>query len=128
MEVIGRLDKPRKFCSMTGIKALNTALALGYKKIVFCGLDATQFLGLSADQEGTVSEAYIHSYSTSFGLNTVRALKSESMKSRLYGYYKQFRDYELISEFAKIKGIEVINVGPSSMVDSFERQEIAAVL
>ena len=124
---VGSLERPRVFSSMTGIKALNTALALNYDRIIFCGLDASQFLGLSVAEKGGLEETYLHAYSDKLKCQTRRTIYNYSMKRRIYDYYKQFRDFELLSEFALKRGIGVVNVGPSSFVDSFERKTIDQV-
>ena len=125
---IGNLLKPRIFCSMTGIKALNTAFALGYERIIFCGLDASQFKGISFQSSGNLQETYLHSYSYLQEVQVSRSMGNFSIKELMYIYYKQFRDFDLLSEFSQKNGIEVFNVGPSSMVGSFERKKIDEIV
>lgn len=105
------------------IPAIMAAIREGYKKIYLCGADHTWTRTLSVDDENFVVSVQPHFYqdnekehervrSTYAGLHLHDVLGSMTIA---------FRSYWQLNEYARSRGIEIINATPGSMIDAFPR-------
>lgn len=106
------------------IPAIMAAIREGFKKIWLCGADHTWTRTLSVDDENFVVSIQPHFYednekehervrSTYAGLHLHDVLGSMTVA---------FRSYWAIADYARSRGIEIINATPGSMIDAFPRR------
>ena len=106
------------------IPAIMAAIREGFKKIWLCGADHTWTRTLSVDDENFVVSIQPHFYednekehervrSTYAGLHLHDVLGSMTVA---------FRSYWEIADYARARGIEIINATPGSMIDAFPRK------
>ncbi len=106
------------------IPAIMVAIREGFKKIWLCGADHTWTRTLSVDDENFVVSIQPHFYednekehervrSTYAGLHLHDVLGSMTVA---------FKSYWDIAEYARARGIEIVNATPGSMIDAFPRR------
>lgn len=106
------------------IPAIMAAIREGFKKIWLCGADHTWTRTLSVDDENFVVSIQPHFYedndkehervrSTYAGLHLHDVLGSMTVA---------FKSYWDIADYARARGIEIINATPGSMIDAFPRK------
>ncbi len=106
------------------IPAIMVAIREGFKKIWLCGADHTWTRTLSVDDENFVVSIQPHFYednekehqrvrSTYAGLHLHDVLGSMTVA---------FKSYWDIAEYARARGIEIVNATPGSMIDAFPRK------
>lgn len=106
------------------IPAIMAAIREGFRKIWLCGADHTWTRTLSVDDENFVVSIQPHFYedndkehervrSTYAGLHLHDVLGSMTVA---------FRSYWDIADYARARGIEIINATPGSMIDAFPRK------
>lgn len=105
------------------IPAIMAAIREGYRKIYLCGADHTWTRTLSVDNENFVISVQPHFYednekehervrSTYAGLHLHDVLGSMTVA---------FKSYWQLAEYARSRGVEIINATPGSMIDAFPR-------
>lgn len=107
------------------IPAIMAAIREGYRKIYLCGADHTWTRTLSVDNENFVVSVQPHFYednekehervrATYAGLHLHDVLGSMTIA---------FRSYWQLAEYARSRGIDIINATPGSMIDAFPRRQ-----
>ncbi|MCH5239166.1 MAG: hypothetical protein J1F38_02995 [Muribaculaceae bacterium] len=109
------------------IPAIMESIRLGYSKIYLCGADHTWTKTLDVDNENFVISIQPHFYED-----------NEEEHKRVRETYKDlrlhdvlgsmtiaFRSYWHISDYAKTKGVDIINATPGSMIDAFKRGSLS---
>lgn len=107
------------------IPAIMAAVREGYRKIYLCGADHTWTRTLSVDEENFVVSVQPHFYednekehervrATYAGLHLHDVLGSMTVA---------FRSYWQLADYARSRGIEIINATPGSMIDAFPRRQ-----
>lgn len=107
------------------IPAIMIAMREGYRTIYLAGADHTWTRTLSVDEENFVVSVQPHFYkdndeehrrvrSTYAGLHLHDVLGSMTVA---------FRSYWQIAEYARKKGVDIINATPGSMIDAFPRRQ-----
>lgn len=114
------LPRPRNVL----IPAIMEGIRLGYKKIYLCGADHTWTKTLDVDNENFVISIQPHFYEDNEEEHkrvreTYKGLKLHDV---LGSMTVAFKSYWEISDYAKSRGIEIINASPGSMIDAFERE------
>lgn len=106
------------------IPAIMAAIREGYRKIWLCGADHTWTRTLSVDDENFVVSIQPHFYEdTPQEHERVRALYAGLHLHDVLGSMTiAFRSYWDVADFARTKGIEIINATPGSMIDAFPRK------
>lgn len=107
------------------IPAIMTAIREGYRKIYLCGADHTWTRTLSVDDENFVVSVQPHFYKDN---EKEHARVRETYKGlRLHDVLGSmtivFRSYWHIADYARSRGIEIINATPGSMIDAFPRRD-----
>lgn len=108
------------------IPAIMAAIREGYRKIILIGADHTWTQTLSVDDENFVVSVQPHFYkdndeehrrvrSTYAGLHLHDVLGSMTIA---------FRSYWHIADYARSRGIEIVNATPGSMIDAFPRMNL----
>lgn len=105
------------------IPAIMAGIREGYKKIYLCGADHTWTQTLSVDDENFVVSVQPHFYKDN-------DKEHERVRSAYTGLHLHdvlgsmtiaFHSYWHIADYARAKGIEIINATPGSMIDAFPR-------
>ncbi len=106
------------------IPAIMAGIREGYDKIYLCGADHTWTQTLSVDNENFVVSVQPHFYKDN-------DKEHERVRSAYAGLHLHdvlgsmtiaFRSYWHIADYAREKGIEIINATPGSMIDAFPRR------
>lgn len=106
------------------IPAIMAGIREGYKKIYLCGADHTWTRTLSVDDENFVVSVQPHFYKDN-------DKEHERVRSAYAGLHLHdvlgsmtiaFRSYWQLADYARSKGIEIINATPGSMIDAFPRR------
>ncbi|MDE6423667.1 MAG: hypothetical protein K2K95_09670, partial [Muribaculaceae bacterium] len=106
------------------IPAIMSAIREGYRKIWLCGADHTWTRTLSVDDENFVVSIQPHFYEDNDKEHQrVRAAYAGLRLHDVLGSMTvAFRSYWDIADYAKSRGIEIINATPGSMIDAFPRR------
>ncbi len=107
------------------IPAIMAAIREGYRKIWLCGADHTWTRTLSVDDENFVVSIQPHFYEDNDKEHQrVRAAYAGLHLHDVLGSMTiAFRSYWEIAEYAKARGVEIINATPGSMIDAFPRRK-----
>lgn len=106
------------------VPAIMTAIREGYSKIYLCGADHTWTRTLSVDDENFVVSVQPHFYKDN-------DKEHERVRSAYAGLHLHdvlgsmtvaFRSYWHIADYARRRGVEIINATPGSMIDAFPRE------
>ena len=108
------------------IPAIMEALRLGYRKIYLFGADHTWTKTLDVDEENFVVSIQPHFYKDNEEEHKrVReTYKDLKLHDVLGSMVVAFRSYWEIADYAKKKGVEILNATPGSMIDAFPRHKI----
>ena len=107
------------------IPAIIAGMREGYRKIYLCGADHTWTRTLSVDDENFVVSVQPHFYKDN-------DKEHERVRSAYAGLHLHdvlgsmtiaFRSYWQLAEYARSKGVEIINATPGSMIDAFPRRK-----
>ena len=106
------------------IPAIMEAIRMGYEKIYLCGADHTWTKTLDVDEENFVVSVQPHFYKDNEEEHkrvreTYKGLKLHDV---LGSMVVAFKSYWEIADYAKRRGIEIINATPGSMIDAFPRR------
>lgn len=106
------------------IPAIMAAIREGYRKIWLCGADHTWTRTLSVDDENFVVSIQPHFYEDNEKEHQrVRSLYAGLRLHDVLGSMTiAFRSYWDIADYAKARGVEIINATPGSMIDAFPRR------
>ena len=106
------------------IPALMCAIRMGYKEIYLCGADHTWTKTLDVTPENIVVSVQPHFYNDNDKEH--RRVKETYRNIRLHevlgSMATAFKSYCEISNYAKKKGVNIINATPGSMIDAFSRK------
>lgn len=103
--------------------AITMAIYMGFSEIYLLGLDCTGFINIAE----TKLKDYSHGIKYAFDVSDAEKKRMEksnsmySMKQELLCQAELFDDYDLISEYAKRKGIKIFNATKGGLLESFER-------
>ena len=105
------------------IPAIMEAIRLGYKKIYICGADHSWTKTLDVDEENYVISIQPHFYEDNDEEHKrVReTYKGIKLHEVLESMTVAFRSYWEIKDYAKRRGVEIINATPGSMIDAFPK-------
>lgn len=107
------------------IPAIMVAIREGYGTIWLCGADHTWTQTLSVDDDNFVVSVQPHFYKD----NDAERARVRSAYTGLHlhdvlgSMTVAFRSYWEIAEYAKKRGVKIINATPGSMIDAFERRK-----
>lgn len=105
------------------IPSLMLAIALGYKEIIVFGADHSWMKTLSVTDDNEVVSVQPHFYKD--GKDEQNRVRHEYKNFRLHQIVESFaiafRSYHRIANYAKSKGVRIINATPGSFIDAFER-------
>lgn len=106
------------------IPAIMAGIREGYRKIYLCGADHTWTRTLSVDDENFVVSIQPHFYQDNDKEHErVRAAYAGLRLHDVLGSMTiAFRSYWQLSDYARSRGIEIINATPGSMIDAFPRR------
>ncbi len=106
------------------IPAIMVGIREGYRKIYLCGADHTWTRTLSVDDENFVVSIQPHFYQDNDKEHErVRAAYAGLRLHDVLGSMTiAFRSYWQLADYARAKGIEIINATPGSMIDAFPRR------
>lgn len=107
------------------IPAIMAAIREGFRKIWLCGADHTWTRTLSVDDENFVVSIQPHFYEDNEKEHQrVRSLYSGLRLHDVLGSMTiAFRSYWEIADYARARGVEIINATPGSMIDAFPRRK-----
>lgn len=107
------------------IPAIMAAIREGYRKIYLCGADHTWTRTLSVDDENFVVSVQPHFYKDNEKEHErVRAAYAGLHLHDVLGSMTiAFRSYWQLADYARSRGIEIINATPGSMIDAFPRRK-----
>lgn len=105
------------------VPSIITAIREGYRKVYLCGADHTWTHTLSVDDENFVVSVQPHFYKdNSDEYKRVRsAYAGLHLHDVLGSMTVAFRSYWHIADYARSRGVEIINATPGSMIDAFPR-------
>lgn len=117
-----RLAMPRPRNVM--IPAIMAAIHAGYRRIYLAGADHTWSRTLSVDDSNRVVSVQPHFYTDTESER--QRVSTEYAGYRLHDILHSlcvaFGSYHLIADFARRRGISIINITPGSFIDAFPRQ------
>lgn len=107
------------------IPAIMAGIREGYRKIYLCGADHTWTRTLSVDDENFVVSIQPHFYQDNDKEHErVRAAYAGLRLHDVLGSMTiAFRSYWQLADYARSRGIEIINATPGSMIDAFPRRQ-----
>lgn len=107
------------------IPAIMEAIRLGYKTIYLCGADHTWTKTLDVDDDNFVVSIQPHFYKDNEEEHArVReAYQGLRLHDVIGSMTVAFRSYWQIADYAKGRGVEIINATPGSMIDAFPRKK-----
>lgn len=103
--------------------AITMAIYMGFSEIYLLGLDCTGFINIAE----TKLKVYSHGIKYAFDVSEAEKKRMEksnsmySMKQELLCQAELFDDYDLLSDYAKRKGIKIFNATRGGLLESFER-------
>ncbi|MEZ3532060.1 MAG: hypothetical protein K1V90_03185 [Muribaculaceae bacterium] len=108
------------------IPAIMVAMREGYKKIYLCGADHTWTQTLSVDDENFVVSVQPHFYKDNDDEHKrVRAAYAGLHLHDVLGSMSiAFRSYWELADYARKRGVEIVNATPGSMIDAFPRRSV----
>lgn len=105
------------------VPAIMSAMREGFRKIYLCGADHTWTRTLSVDDENFVVSVQPHFYGDN--KEEARRVRAAYAGLRLHDVLGSmtvaFRSYWHIAEYARSRGVEIVNATPGSMIDAFPR-------
>lgn len=108
------------------IPSIMVALALGFKRIYLVGADHSWTRTLDVNERNEVVSIQPHYYADSAKeLDRVAAVyRNIRLHEIMYSFYVAFRSYFDIEEYARSKGVKILNATPQSFIDAFEREQL----
>ena len=104
--------------------ALYTAILEGYDEVELHGAETSMFLDIRVNDNNQVGIIEKHFYDGDKFLPLMKDDGSPSkVKDFLHSVWHMLNSYDLLSQFAKYKGVKVFNCTPQSMIDSFDRKK-----
>lgn len=105
------------------IPSIMTGIREGYRRILLAGADHSWLQTLFVDEENNVVSVQPHFYADN-------EKEKERVRSEYAGYHLHdilgsmtvaFRSYHQIADYARKRGVQIINVTPGSYIDAFPR-------
>jgi hypothetical protein len=110
------------------IAALFLAIQDGYKTIYLGGADHNFHLNISLDSKNRVMVRDDHFYEDDDKIRPLWVDSTQKRTVRMSELFSKislaFSQYEVITDYAKSQGAEIINVGQASFIDAFKRGEV----
>ena len=105
--------------------AIFIGLNLGYTEIRLFGVDHTFLSSLRVNDKNQLCQEYSHYYDEG-NIEYKILYRTEDNEVWKIGDYimsvgQMFKSHDLLAEFAKYKGIQILNYTKGSMIDSYER-------
>ncbi len=110
--------------------AITMAIYMGFSEIYLLGLDCTGFINIAESK----LKDYSHGIKYAFQMTDSEKKRMEksnsmySMKQELLCQAELFDDYDLISAYAKRKGIKIFNATRGGLLESFKRANYESVV
>lgn len=118
--LISKRIVPPKICNSI-LAAIWISVMSKSKSIFLYGLDSDAFKYIETDQKtNEVMAGRLHFYDKKY--IPEKKKKSKTLYQRFEQFYIMFREYQVISMVAKLKGIKITNLSSYSMLDNFERK------
>ena len=108
------LLKPRPYKSFTGMKAIASAIHMGYDEIYICGFDYDHFKKTTVNKDNQIVHEFAHFYESKDRPNHFVAI------NRSFGHHLHDCALAFI-QHDKFKNFNVINLNPNSLIDSFPK-------
>lgn len=119
----------KNYCSLSTSNVSCTAILEGVRRgfvhIKLYGLDLNDYMNISVDiNNHIISKSWKHSYAE-------KEQKTSDYDLHLFyprvvdmwsAHINNFNSYYIIEEYARKRGIEIINMNPNSLVDAFEKR------
>ena len=107
------------------VPAIICAIRMGYEQIIICGADHTWTKTLDVTEDNIVVSVQPHFYQDNE--KEEKRVKETYRNIRLHEVLGSmavaFKSYCEIAQYAKKKGIDIINATPGSMIDAFPRKK-----
>lgn len=105
------------------IPSIMCGMAAGYSKIIITGADHSWMQTIAVDDQNRIVSVQPHFYKDT--ATEQQRVNTEYAGYRLhqivYSFYIAFRAYHLIAEYARHRGIQILNATPQSFIDAFPR-------
>ena len=113
------------------IPGIMVGIRLGYRHITIVGADHSWLKDLSVNEKNEALLRHVHYYDPE-GSKPMkvedRIAQPRKLHEIIHKFYLSFQGYWIIKDFAKHKGITIINASKVSMIDAFERKELTSML
>lgn len=123
------ITKPLPIFSTVIHYAICIAAYMGFTEIYLLGCDCTGFIS-TANQRMNLSEESLYAYDVT--LNEKRRIEQVSalttIEDELLWYSNLFRDYRIIGEVLKRKGIEIYNAGEGGLLECYPRVSFEQII
>lgn len=105
------------------IASIMAGIWLGYGKLVIVGADHSWMQTIRVDDRNRVVSVQPHFYNDSKAeqKRVDTAYAGYRLHQIVYSFYVAFSSYHLIADFARHRGVEIVNATPDSYIDAFER-------
>lgn len=108
------------------VPSLMIAITLGYKEIIITGADHSWMSTLSVTDDNEVVSVQPHFYAD--GKEERARVRHEYRNYRLHqiveSFAVAFKSYHAIANYARSKGVKIINATPGSFIDAFPRANL----
>ena len=113
------------------IPSIMVGIRLGYRKIAIVGADHSWLQDLNVNEKNEALLRHVHYYEPE-GSKPMkvedRIAQPRKLHEIIHKFYLSFQGYWIIKDFAKHKGITIINASKVSMIDAFDRKELTSML
>lgn len=108
------------------IPAIMIALREGFSKVMLAGADHTWTRTLSVDDQNRVVTVQPHFYEDNREehARVASVYRDVHLHNVLESLTIAFRSYHQIAEYARKRGVDVINITPGSFIDAFPRRQL----
>lgn len=107
------------------IPAIFNGINLGYRNIYLWGAENNQFLEMSVDDNNNALMSHKHFYDSATAKPRIMKKKGHGKRhvhEILHKFMLSFEGYHILKEYARSRGVKVINKTPASMIDAFDRE------
>lgn len=107
------------------IPSLITAINLGYKKIYLWGVENNQFKELSVNEDNIalINQRHFYDFNKTKPSTMNKLGKGKRMVHEiLHKFELSFAAYHVIDDYARYRGVQIINQTPDSLIDAFDRE------
>ena len=109
------------------IPCLTHAINMGYEKIYLWGADHSWLSEISVNNhnEVLINQKHFYDHQTSVGKPLdKRGVGARNMPELLTKFVHAFTGYFVLKQYAKNRGVSVLNATPGSFIDAFERVDL----